>query len=179
MTHNELMAALVDKMPKMNTFDLEILKDIIAGIALRENSIYDFYRDVTTSGSFIDISTIQKISKNYTVPSMYREHIDTRFDMFKENVKIVCYENSKLVSHGKRPGFDPNKWLRNKKPMFGSTEKITIDKANGLDNICNGIMNVGQFDYLKKLYEESATDVSKVKYALMMKSPNKRIGGRK
>jgi len=169
MTHNELLVILIDKMPNMNVFDIEILKDIVAGIALKGDSLYDFYRELTTSGEYLDVALVKKIAEKYSVPKMYKEHIDSRFLLFKENIKIVCTENAKAVLEGKRPGLNPDRWLRDKKPMFGSTEKITIKKAGGIQSICENIMHVGHFDYLKKLFEESATDVSKVKYALIMK----------
>jgi len=179
MTHSELLAALVDKIPKMNKFDLEILRDIVAGIALKDNSLYDFYREVTTSNSFIDVALIKKISEKYSVPTMYREHIDSRFYAFKENIKTVCALNRERVKSGKKPGFNPDKWMKDGKPMFSSTEKRTIEKIGGLDKLCESMLNVGFFDYLKTLFEESATDVSKVKYALMMDGKNKpkQIGG--
>ena len=179
MTHSELLAALVDKIPKMNKFDLEILRDIIAGIALKDNSLYDFYKEVTTSNSFIDVALIKKVSEKYSVPVMYREHIDERFDKFKENLKTVCALNRKRIDSGKEPGYDPDKWLKDRKPMFSSTEKRTIEKIGGLEKLCSSMLNVGFFDYLKTLFEESATDVSKVKYALMMDGKNKpkQIGG--
>ncbi len=177
MTHSELLVSLIDKMPKMNIFDMEILKDIIASIALKDDSIYDFYRDITTSGSFVDIASIERIAKSYSVPSMYRTHIDRRFDDFKSNIKNICIENKLIIMDGRMPGLNPDNWFKNKKPMFASTEKLTIEKAGGIRNICDKMFNIGYFDYLKILFEKSATDVSKVKYALMMKTPHKAIGG--
>jgi len=177
MTHNELLAILIDKMPKMNSFDVDILKDIVAGVALKDNSIYDFYRELTTSGNFLDMALIERIAKNYTVPSMYREHIENRFDSFKNNIKTVCLKNKIAVDTGKKPGYKAERWVKDSKPMFSSTERMTIDKAGGLQIMCRNIMKVGQFDFLKSLFEESATDVSKVKYALMMQSSVKQLGG--
>ncbi len=168
MTHNELLVILMDKMPNLNVFDIDILKDIVAGIALKENSLYDFYRELMTSGEYLDIALVKKIAEKYSVPRLYKKHIDDRFAKFKENIKIVCIENTKALNNGKRPGLNPDRWLRDKKPMFGSTEKITIEKAGGLESVCKNMMHVGHFDYLRTLFEESATDVSKVKYALIM-----------
>lgn len=177
MTHSELLVSLVDKMPKMNTFDMDILKDIVAGVALKEESIYEFYREVTTSGAFVDMALIERISSKYSVPSMYRKHIDSRFDLFKSNIKRVCVENKQLVEEGKNPGFNPIHWEKNNKPIFGSTERITIEKAGGLEDICQEVFNVGYFDYLKKLFESAATEVSKMKYSLIIKSQPKAIEG--
>lgn len=168
MTHSELLVALMDKIPKMNAFDVDILEDIIAGLALKDNSLYDFYKEVITSSQFVDIALIEKIAKKYSVPNMYRSHIDNRFEEFKMNIKSVCVENKNLVLNGKQAGLDPSKWFKDKKPMFASTEKMVIERVGGIESICNSIMNVGYFDYLKTIFESAATDVSKIKYAQMM-----------
>lgn len=179
MTHSDLVDVLADKISKMNEFDMDILEDIVAGIALKDDSLYQFYRELTTCGRYLDIALVKEISEKYSVPSLYRSHVDKRFDLFKENIKIVCTKNKELVSDHKRPGLIPDRWLRDKKPMFGSTEMTTIEKAGGLGSICDKFLMVGQFDYLKLLFEEAATDVSKVKYALIIKDTQKKIGGSK
>jgi len=179
MTHKQLLEVLVNKITNMNKFDVVILKDIIAGLALKGDSIQDFYREITTCGKFLDLALIQNIAKKYSVPSLYSDHIDSRFGLFKENIKVVCSQNPQFSMENKRPVLNPGGWLRDKKPMFGSTEKATIEKAGGLEKICSQILNVGYFDYLRTLFEESATDVSKVKYALMIKDVTNQIGGHK
>lgn len=177
MTHTELLAILMDKIPKMNEFDIEILKDIIAGIALKDSSLYDFYREITLKSDFVSIALIEEVAKKYTVPQMYRDHIDQRFNTFKNNIKIVSDKNNNMISLGEQEGINPDKWFADGKKMFSSTEKLTIEKAGGLSKIRTSLTNVGYFEYLRKLFEGSATDVSKVKYALMMKK-NKQIEGK-
>lgn len=177
MTHNELLATLIDKIPKMNVFDVEILKDIVAGIAKKDNSLYDFYRELSTSGEFLDIALVEKIAQKYTVPSMYREHVDKRFDLFKENLKIVTLKNKEAIADGKKEGLNPDNWVRDGVKMFGSTEKHAIEKAGGLGSIRASIMNFGYFEYLKSIFENSATEISKSKYSLIMKNNQKQIGG--
>ena len=171
MDHRELYKIFLKMLGKdMNTYDRDILKNIIAGLADKDDSLVRFYEDVTTSGKFIELSLLKNIAQNYSVPTIYEDHIQERFSKFKANLKIVYATNSSRKDSGLKQGFITEKWMKDKKPMFGSTESLTIETAGGLKKIAQGMHNSGYFEYLFKLYEQSATNVSKVKYSLLIKS---------
>lgn len=170
MTHVELLFALTKKLPRLNREDGEILKGIVSGIAKKDDSLFKFYEELSTSENILSLPTIKKIAEKYSVPELYKDHIDARFNEFKINIRHVCTKNIELETIGKQPGLDPDKWKKNKRNMFSSTEKITISKAGGLGAICRSMHNVGYFDYLRKLFSEAATEVSKLKYSLLMQN---------
>jgi hypothetical protein len=169
MTHVELLFALTKKLPRLNREEGEILKNIVSGIGKKDDSLFRFYEELSTTDGILNLATIKRIAEKYSVPNLYKDHISSRFSEFKENIRAVCNKNNELSASGRRPGLDPDKWVKNKRSMFSSTEKITISKAGGLDTICHSIHNVGYYDYLKKLFMEAATEVSKLKYSLLLK----------
>ena len=168
MTHSELFFAIKEKMVGLNEYESDALMDIISKVADKGDSLRRFYIEVITSAEYPNLPTIKKIAEKYSVPKLYAAHINKKFNNFLSNIHIVCKENNDRIFKGLKPGEDPDKWLKNGVPMFGSTEKLTINKAGGLIKICSGIHTSGYTDYLEQLFQESAVDVSKVKYAKLI-----------
>jgi hypothetical protein len=174
MTHVELLFALTKKLPRLSREEGEILKNIVSGIAQKGDSLFKFYEELTTTESILSLPVIKRISEKYSVPSLYKGHINERFSEFKKNIRAVCVKNKELADNSRAPGLDPDKWLKNKRAMFGSTEKITIENAGGIETICKNIHGIGYFDYLSKIFSEAATEVSRLKYSkLLQDSPEK------
>ena len=169
MTHVELLFALTKKLPRLNREEGEILKNIVSGIGKKDDSLFKFYEELSTTDGILNLASIKRIASKYSVPELYKDHISRRFDEFKENIRAVCNRNNEMSAAGRRPGIDPDKWMKNKRSMFSSTEKITISKAGGIEKICQSIHNVGYYDYLRRLFSEAATEVSKLKYSLLLK----------
>jgi len=175
MTHIELLSALMKKLPRLNREEGEVLKNIVSEIAKKDNSLFEFYEEVTTEKDILSLPVIKRIAEKYSVPELYKDHIRERFLEFKQNIMMVCDTNKNLVSKGRSPGLDPDKWMKGGVSLFSSTEKKTIETAGGLEMICRSIHNVGYFDYLFKLYKKSATEVSKIKYSLLMSGKKSEI----
>jgi len=178
MKHIELLSIIQDRL-KLDKIDEKILKDIIAGLADKDDSIFEFYTKLTTAAEYITLPLVKKLAEDYSVPKMYEDHIEKRFEEFKANLKTVYTLNCKSKEEGRSPGYIPSKWLKSKAPMFGSTELMTIDKVGGLESIGEGMFTVGYFDYLKKIFKESATDISKLKYSNLIKASDKMIESKK
>ncbi len=170
MTHIELLTLLVKKIPRLTREEGEILKSIVSKIADKDNSIFNFYEEVSTSDGIMSLYKMKKLSEKYSVPELYKGHIDSRFDNFRKNLRIVTSRNTELKRLVRPLALDPDKWTKNKLRMFSSTEKMVIDEAGGLSNICDSIHNVGYFDYLRKLFADAATEVSRLKYTSLMQN---------
>ncbi len=170
MTHIELLTLLMKKIPRLTREEGEILKNIVSRIANKNNSIFDFYEEISTSEGIVSLYRVKTVALKYSVPTLYKEHIESRFDTFRKNIRIVASMNSELGASGKALAFDPDKWMKNKLRMFSSTEKMVIESAGGLEIICNSVHNVGYFDYLKKLFTNSATEISRLKYTSLMQN---------
>jgi len=168
MTHFELLAILKKKLPKLNRPENQILKETIAGLGDKDNSLYRFYKELSTNGYFLDLANIEKVAKNYSVPILYKDLINSRFDKFKLNLKSICQKNQILIDEGKKPGYDPTKWIINGRNMFQTTEEKTINHVGGIEAISKSIYTIGYFDYLKKVFLESATETSRLKYSLLL-----------
>ena len=170
MTHVELLFALTKKLPRLNREDGEILKNIVSGIAQKNDSIFRFYEELTTSNGILNLQIIKKTSENYSVPKLYGDLIDNRFKDFKMNIISVCAKNKQRIADNKNPGYDESKWMKSGQRMFSSTETTTIEKAGGLENMCISIHTIGYFDFLRKIFLESATEVSRAKYSKLIQS---------
>ncbi len=170
MTHLELLSMLKKQLPRLNRAEGQILKEIIAGLGDKGDSLYLFYKELSTNGNILGLPNIKKVAENYTVPLLYKDLIDSRFDKFKKNLKVICLKNHDRETKGEKPGLDVNRWTIGGVEMFQTTEKKTIKHVGGINNICEGINTVGYFDYLKKTFLESATETSRLKYSLLLKA---------
>lgn len=170
MTHVELMSTLKKQLPKLNKAEGEILRELVSSIGEKDNSVYRFYEELSTNGVILGLPNIKKVAQNYSVPALYKDLIESRFDKFKMNLKAICQKNADIILAGKEPGFDPAKWTINGGKMFQTTETKTIQNAGGIETICTRIYTVGYFDYLNKLFLEAATETSRLKYSLLLKS---------
>lgn len=168
MTHIELLTLLVKKMPKLTREEGEILKNIVSKIAIKGDSLFEFYEELCTTNGILNLSTVKEISQKYSVPELYKDHIHSRFNEFRKNIRIVSSRNAILKQNGKPMALDPEKWTKNKLRMFASTEKMVIEKAGGLEEIGLHIHDIGYFDYLEKLFLESAIDISRIKYSSLL-----------
>ena len=148
--------------------ETDVLRDIIAGIAKKGDSVFRCYSEILTSNDFVTLSGVKRIADKYSVPELYEDHINKRFQDFKTNLKTVCRINHEKSKINVVQGFHVDKWKKGGVQMFGSTESITITKAGGLETMCREIHSVGYFEYLMKIFKESAIDVSKRKYSSLI-----------
>jgi len=168
-THSDVFFALKEKFVGINELESDALMEIVSSVGDKGDSLRRFYIEVITSSKYLDLPTVKTISDKYSVPKLYASHISSKFDNFVTSIRLVCKENASRKMSGKPIGENPDGWTKNGVPMFGSTEKLTINKAGGLAKICGAMNTPGYTDHLEDLFKESATDVAKIKYAKLIK----------
>jgi hypothetical protein len=165
MTHSEVFFALKERIPGLDKYETEALMEIVSTLGSKGESLRQFLMEVITEKEYPTLPLIKKIAEKYSVAALFEDHIEDRFNEFRDNLFIVCEENQKRISAGKSPGLDPDKWTKNGLSMFKSTEKIAIETIGDLQAICTNLHKPGYTDYLKKIFKDSATKVSSIKYA--------------
>jgi hypothetical protein len=153
----------------------EVLNNIVSSVENKHDSLFKFFEELATTDGFLSLAIIKRVSEKYAVPVLYKDLISDRFIEFKSNIRMVCIKNKEMESKNRNPGLSPDKWIKNGLQMFSSTEKMTIESIGGLDVICRHIHDIGYFDYLFKVFKESAVNVSQIKYSLLLNDESKKI----